>query len=215
LETFKNRLKYMRIQLTGRIQKNILFIKTSFTYKICFPFSPYDSAARLYYRNMLLLPDDEVTFLESLPRLSLESRLRALWKAGWSLNVLGQSLRPARPKTTIHFWVRRSLDEQQFRAVPLPQKKSLATETPTKRPPRLRSVSPGVPQDLKPKLKELAGLARRYRSKTPASSSFALANEELTTIAFTLRSMGVPTAAIAEAAGVSYRAMAKRLSKNT
>jgi hypothetical protein len=32
-------------------------------------------------------------------------------------------------------------------------------------------------------------------------------------VAKTLRSMGVPTAAIAEAAGVSYRAMARRLSK--
>lgn len=153
-------------------------------------------------------------FLESLPRSSFESRLRALWEAGWSLNSLGQSLRPARPKTTIHFWVRRAESEKQIRAIPAPQKKSLATETPTKKPPRLRPVSPGVPQDMKPKLRELSELARRYRSRTPASSPFAQANEELTTIALTLRSMGVPTAKIAEAAGVSYRAMAKRLSKH-
>lgn len=163
---------------------------------------------------MTPLPPDEVTFLESLPRAAFESRLRALWQSGWSLNALGQSLRPPRPKTTIHFWVRRASEEKQFRTTPTPPKKSLATETPTKKTPRLRPVSPGVPQDMKPRLFELASLARRYRSKTPASSPFAQANEELTTIALTLRSMGVPTAAIAEASGVSYRAMAKRLSKN-
>ena len=163
---------------------------------------------------MASLSPDEVVFLESLPRAAFESRLRALWNTGWSLNSLGQSLRPPRPKTTIHFWVRRASDVKQFRAVPMPPKKSLATETPTKKPPRLRSVSPGVPQDMKPRLLELSSLARRYRSKTSSSSPFAQANEELTTISLTLRSMGAPTAAIAEAAGVSYRAMAKRLSKN-
>jgi len=159
------------------------------------------------------LPVDEVAFIESLPRDKAEERLRALWLSGWSLSVLGGSLRPPRPKTTIHFWVRRALDTEQFREVPLPEKKSLATETPTRKPPRLRPVSPGVPQDLKPRLRELAALARRYRAKTPHSSPFAQANEELSTVAATLRSMGVPTVAIAEAAGVSYRAMAKRLSK--
>lgn len=178
------------------------------------PASPYASAKSLYNRAMALLSDDEVIFLESLPRAAFESRLRALWKSGWSLNTLGQSLKPPRPKTTIHFWVRRAADEEQIRTIPAPPKKSLAAETPTKKPPRLRSVSPGVPQDMKPKLRELASQARRYRARTPASSPFAQANEELTTIALTLRSMGVPTAAIAEAAGVSYRAMAKRLSKH-
>jgi hypothetical protein len=163
---------------------------------------------------MAYLPSDEVTFLESLPREKFESRLKALWEAGWSLSSLGDSLNPKRPKTTIHFWVRRAKIEEQPREVPLPKKKSLVTATPTKKPPRLRPVSPGVPADLKPRLRELSQLARRYRSRTPKESIFAKANEELTTIAITLRSMGVPTAAIAEAAGVTYRAMAKRLSKH-
>jgi hypothetical protein len=163
---------------------------------------------------MPALPDDEVTFLLSLPRERLESRLKALWESGWSLSSLGESLSPKRPKTTVHFWVRRAAEEEQIREIPLPRKKSLVTDAPTKRPPRLRPVSPGVPADMKPRLKELSLLARRYRSRTPQESLFARANEELTTIAVTLRSMGVPTAAIAEAAGVSYRAMAKRLSKH-
>lgn len=66
---------------------------------------------------------------------------------------------------------------------------------------------------MRPRLKQLSDLAKRYRAKTSPNSPLAVANDELTAIARTLRSMGVPTAAIAEAAGVSYRAMARRLSK--
>lgn len=160
-----------------------------------------------------LLPADEVNFITHLSRPDMESRLRALWEAGWSLALLGDSLNPPRPKTTIHFWVKRAPLKEQFRAIPTPPPRSLTTSAPTKAAPRVRSISPGVPPDLKPRLQELALLAQRYRARTPASSPLALANEELTAIAMTLRSMGVPTAAIAEAAGVSYRAMARRVSK--
>ena len=50
-----------------------------------------------------------------------------------------------------------------------------------------------------------------YRAKTPANSPTALANAELTRLAVSLRRQGVPTADIASAAGVSYRAMARRI----
>lgn len=160
-----------------------------------------------------VLPQDEVSFLDSLPRPDAESRLRALWEAGWSLAELGNSLKPKRPKTTIHFWVKRAEVRKQFRTIPMPPPKSLTTAAPTKKAPRLRSVSPNVPPDVKPRLKELATLAKRYRARTPSDSPFAKANRDLTATAMTLRSMGVPTAKIAQAAGVSYRAMARRLSK--
>ena len=78
-------------------------------------------------------------------------------------------------------------------------------------PPRTRSISPRVPPDLRPRLRELGTLARRYRAKTPANSPLALANRELTDLALKLRSRGVSTADIADAAGVSYRAMARRI----
>ena len=102
---------------------------------------------------------------------------------------------------------------EQKRPIPSPPPRSLTTSVPTKNAPRLRSVSPGVPPDMKPRLKELATLARRYRARTMPDSPLAQANRDLTAMAIALRSMGVPTAAIAEAAGVSYRAMARRLSK--
>jgi hypothetical protein len=159
------------------------------------------------------LPTDEVNFLQSLMREEMESRLRALWLSGWSLSIIGNSLVPPRPKTTIHFWVRRSKDTKQFRPVPLPPPKSLTTSVPTKNAPRLRSVSPGVPADTRVRLRELSALSKRYRAKTAPTSPLALANKELTAIAHQLRSRGVPTALIAEAAGVTYRAMARRLSQ--
>jgi hypothetical protein len=160
-----------------------------------------------------LLSKDEVGFIQSLDRPEAESRLRALWEAGWSLSTLGESMEPPRPKTTIHFWVKRADNREQRRPIPSPPPRSLTTSVPTKNAPRLRSVSPGVPPDMKPKLQELATLAKRYRSRTLPDSPLAQANRDLTAMAFALRSMGVPTAAIAEAAGVSYRAMARRLSK--
>jgi hypothetical protein len=159
------------------------------------------------------LPDDEVTFIQSLSRPEMESRLRKLWEAGWSLSVLGDSLSPQRPKTTIHFWVKRAEPMEQQRQIPLPPPKSLTTSVPTKTAPRLRSISPGVPSDIRDRIRELSDLARRYRAKTPPTSPIALANDELTAIARTLSSMGVPTQAIADVAGVSYRAMARRITK--
>ena len=91
------------------------------------------------------LPTDEVEFLSSLPRERAESRLRALWEAGWSLQTLGDSLEPPRPKTTIHFWVKRAELEHQHRETPPPPPKSLTTSVPLKSAPRLRTISPGVP----------------------------------------------------------------------
>lgn len=159
------------------------------------------------------LPLDEVSYLASLSRPEMESRLRALWEAGWSLASLGDSVQPQRPKTTIHFWVKRAETMPQNRILPTPAPKSLTTSVPVKSAPRLRSISPGVPSDMKPRIKELSELARRYRAKTSHTSPIAIANEELTAIAKTLSSMGVPTQAIADVAGVSYRAMARRIAK--
>ncbi len=159
------------------------------------------------------LPPEEVVFLKKLPRKDFESRLKSLWEAGWSLSALGSSIDPERPKTTVHFWVKRAETVPQAREVPLPPPRSLTTSVPTRTAPRTRSISPGVPESMKPRLKSLATLAKQFRSKAPLNSPYRLANDELTAVAATLRGMGVPTAAIAEAAGVSYRAMARRLSK--
>jgi len=212
-ETISAELYIHYIQLTGKSQKTLRFIFSSLPYNHFAPYAPSKSLYDKYMANKTRLPQDEVSFLDSLSRPDMESRLKALWEVGWSLAMLGDSLKPSRPKTTIHFWVKRAENQKQFRTLPSPPPKSLTSEAPTKKAPRVRSVSPNVPPDMKPRLKELARLAKRYRARTTADSPFAEANRDLTAMATTLRSMGVPTAKIAAAAGVSYRAMARRLSK--
>jgi DNA invertase Pin-like site-specific DNA recombinase len=68
-----------------------------------------------------------------------------------------------------------------------------------------------VPPHLRLKLRQLAVLAQRNRAKIRPDSPQALASKELTELARTLRRQGVPTTAIANAAGISYRAMHRRL----
>jgi transposase-like protein len=75
----------------------------------------------------------------------------------------------------------------------------------------MRSISPEVPLDMVAHIGQLAELSKRYRSKTPSSSPLAQANRELTEIALDLYHRGVPAASIAQAAGVTYRAMARRI----
>jgi len=163
-------------------------------------------------KKKVRLPADEVRFLSSLEPELLHSRLRALWEAGWSLKIIADSLEPQRPKSTVHFWVQNATPQEQRRAIPPTPPKSLTTTAPLLNSPRLRSISPSVPPELKAHLQELAVLANRYRAKTPPDSPFAKANQELTHVARMLYNRGVPAADIAEAAGITYRAIARRLS---
>lgn len=165
-------------------------------------------------RSHTELPEDEIRFLQALPRGERDSRLLALHDHGWSLATLGRSLQPPKPKTTVHYWIRNAKKPaEQRRPLPEPPPTSLTTAVPTHRAPIARSISPRVPPDMRPKLRDLATMSRRYRAKTPNGSPLAQANQELTKIALLLHSHGVPTSDIAAAAGVTYRAMARRIAK--
>lgn len=157
------------------------------------------------------LPADEVRFLVSLQKEHLHGRLRALWQSGWSLGIIANSLDPKKPKSTVHFWVQNAKDQEQHRTIPTPPPKSLTVSAPLLNTPRLRSISPSVPTEVKPRLRDLSLLARRYRSKSDPNSEFAVANRELTDLARSLYNRGVPATDIAEAAGITYRAIARRL----
>jgi hypothetical protein len=177
--------------------------------------SPYGTLKILYTKEMKIpnLSADEVAFIQSLDKSAAHSRLRSLWEAGWSLQSLGESLNPPRPKTTVHFWVRNASATEQQRPVPVPPPRSFTVSTPVSTAPRLRTISPGVPSHMKDQLRQLSDQAKRYRAKTPSSHPVAVANEQLTVMVKTLYTMGVPTRAIADAAGVTYRAMARRIAK--
>lgn len=162
-------------------------------------------------KKKIKLPPDEVRFLSSLPTDLLHGRLRALWKFGWSLGIIANSLEPKRPKSTVHFWVQNAPEQEQKRLLPPTPPKSLTSTAPLPNASRFRSISPSVPADLRPRLQELASLANRYRAKTSPDSPLAIANQEFTHLARSLYNRGVPAADIAEASGITYRAIARRI----
>jgi hypothetical protein len=83
--------------------------------------------------------------------------------------------------------------------------------------PRVRTVTTNgktdfvVPEDLQAQIKELAPLARTYRSRMASTSAAAVANSRLKDICKRLHEQGVSTKDLADLAGVTYRAMYKRL----
>lgn len=156
------------------------------------------------------LPPAEVEHLNAIPPQSphvLHSRLAHLHDAGWSLRALGSALDPPRARTTVHYWVRNAV-RMPLTHPPLPPAPSLRLPGG-----QARTISPRVPPEVRSRLAELSVQARRYRAGTSPAASTARANAELTDLALQLRDFGVPTADIADAAGVSYRAMAKRVSR--
>jgi hypothetical protein len=88
------------------------------------------------------------------------------------------------------------------KAIPLPQDKTYIHKKPKYTP---------IPEATKQRLASLSPVAQRYRAKLPASHPATIANEELTALAISLHSMHVPIQEIANAAGVTYRAMYRRI----
>lgn len=165
------------------------------------------------------LPQQEVDYLKMLSASSVKlfhSRLRALWEAGWSLSVLGNSLSPKRPRATVHYWVRNIEISPKALEVPVPQPefyKSLPSALLGVVSAKTRTIAPSVTPEVAKRLRELSLQARRYRARTASTNKFAVANQEFTALVKELRSQGVPAVDIAEAAGISYRAVARRAAK--
>jgi DNA invertase Pin-like site-specific DNA recombinase len=74
-------------------------------------------------------------------------------------------------------------------------------------------TSPGLTEVDKGHIKSLYQLASRYRSTSSPSSAHGRANEELTALVNTLYAQGVTVREIADAAGVTYRAINKRIAR--
>lgn len=167
--------------------------------------------------TQLPLPQSEIDLLAALSETNtaaFHSRLRALWESGWSLSVLGNSVSPKRPRATIHYWVKKAVQTPQIAAIPTPEfNKPLTTALLGVVPAKTRTISPSVTPETAAKLRSLSLQARRYRARTADGNKFAVANREFTDLVKQLRSEGVPAVDIAEAAGISYRAVARRASK--
>ena len=161
-------------------------------------------------RSSTSLPSDEIDFLKQLTPEKRNSRLAALHEAGWSLSVLSRAL--DKPKTTVHFWIKHSSKSDFITQKLVPEPTiSIIKRLNNGHTLKIRTISPKVPPDLVPVIRDLSAKSRRYRSRTPNGSPIAVANRELTRLAVNLHSQGVSTAALADAAGVTYRAMARRI----
>ena len=167
--------------------------------------------------TQLPLPQSEIDYLSHLSATdtaAFHSRLRALWEAGWSLSILGGSVSPKRPRATVHYWVRKASAAAQVVAIPVPEfNQPLPAALLGVVSAKTRTVSPEVTPEMAARLRALSLQARRYRSRTTQDNRFAVANREFTALVKDLRSQGVSAVAIAEASGISYRAVARRAAK--
>lgn len=153
------------------------------------------------------LPSDEVSLLNSLFDEELYTRVRSLYAAGWTLQAIGDAFDPPRSRTTVRYWCNRTHSPSPLTdALPAPRYKP--TGYVSRRP-----KSPGIPEETRREIAYLAELARKYRAKMSPVSPQAIANEELTRICLDLYAAKVPVRELAEAAGVTYRAMARRLGR--
>ncbi len=158
------------------------------------------------------LPPQEVEHLNSLTQDELIPRVYHLYQAGWSLGSIGDALLPKRQRSTVRSWVlryqlptNRDLTDAPI-DLPTPAEKA-----PPKGNKKRRPDSPGLLPDELEIIQSLAPLARTYRSRMSSTSAASVANDRLTAICIRLYTNGVSIKELAAAAGVTYRAMYKRI----
>lgn len=160
------------------------------------------------------LPPQEVEYLNSLPKEAVIYRVKLLFDEGWSLESIGESLQRKRPRSTIRSWVLRAEANWDsdacllFADAPIPSPELRAADSGYQ---KIRPESPGISQRDFEQLKSLAPLARTFRSKMSTTSAAAVANGRLTDMCKRLHEDKVSVRELAEASGVTYRAMYKRL----
>lgn len=160
------------------------------------------------------LPPEEITHLNSLSRDALITRVYELYHQGWTLQAIGDALVPPRPRSTVRSWLLRFTPPTERDLTDAPIVAPTPTPTYKTHPDgyqKRRPVSPGILPDELALIQELAPLARTYRAKMSTNSAACVANDQLTAICIRLNMSGVSVRELAQAAGVTYRAMSKRL----
>ena len=141
------------------------------------------------------------------------ARAYELYQAGWTLQAIGDALQPPRPRSTVRSWLLRfqapPTEAINPIAVPAPRYQTHADGYQKRRP-----QSPGIKPDERALIQRIAPQARRFRAKVSSNDSTRVANDQLTAICLRLYYEGVSVTELAEAAGVTYRAMVKRLKKS-
>ena len=148
------------------------------------------------------LPKDEQEFLSSLKGTDLKLRARRLYEVGWTLSAIGTPIN--RSRSTVRFWVNNvpALRSTTDRPVPTPEDRSYVHKKPT---------NPGISPEDANQLAYLAPIARKYRARLAPTHPATEANQQLTKLSHKLYKAHVPIQEIADAAGVTYRAMYRRI----
>jgi hypothetical protein len=144
------------------------------------------------------LPHAEAEFLKTLTGVELKARCYNLYESGWTLAAIGLPL--AKPRSTVRSWVVSGPYPPQ--ETPTPEDRSYVPKKPK---------NPGLPPEAIAAIQELAPLARKYRSRLAQSHPATIANQDLTSLCTLLHESGVPLQELADAAGVTYRAMYRRV----
>jgi hypothetical protein len=185
----------------------------------------------IHYESMAKterLPEEECVYLRGLSGAARNKRAAALVARGWSLAAIGDAFTPPKTRSTIKSWITSSsssssrsrsdstlVTAERSRPVPHPgaDPASAAAYVPRR---ERRVYNPRVPvisQEEKKKIQELAPIARRYRARANPNGIFARSNDELTAISIDLYTRGVSIRELATTAGVTYRAMARRVGR--
>ena len=155
------------------------------------------------------LPSEEITLLQELNGYELFARAKMLYEAGWTLRSIGEAFNPVRARSTIRYWINTPVPiASAYTRLPEAPAPTLATPASVQRKPR-RSLTHAE----RTRIAELAPSARRYRATMKPGHASAKANSELTSLCVRLHHGDrVTIGDLADAAGVSYRAMARRVS---
>lgn len=171
------------------------------------------------------LPSEEVEVLVRCSGDVLRARVQALREAGWTLASIADAWTPPKQRSSIRLLattptktplpiVSSPPSDSDSSSLTAAERKN-PTTTAARRHRRARRFyteeSPKIPKDDARTLKRLAPLARRYRARANPNGAYAVANTELTGLCIVLYRNGVSVQELAATAGVTYRAMARRL----
>lgn len=154
------------------------------------------------------LPEYEAEYLRTLEGAELAIRAKMLYDRGWTLRAIGEALDPPRARSTVRYWIN----------TPLPIT-GVYTPHPTTPIPILITDPPKMLKPRRPltaaeeaRIREIAPSARKYRASMSPNHPSTKNNLELTELCVRLHKEDrVTIRDLADAAGVSYRAMARRV----
>ena len=176
-----------------------------------------------------VLPHSEREFLAVLKGNELKARVKALSSAGWSLGAIADAFTPPKQRSSIRVWTTGNAqtrpDHPPIPLVSSPSsRRSSSTSilpaaeksTSTYKHKRARRAynpaSPLLTRTKQQQIQKLSPLARQYRSRANPNGVYAKANVELTELCKDLYfKQNVSVRELSDAAGVTYRAMARRI----